>query len=379
MSEVKNNNTDSKETPRTVPTGKGNTYDQLLDVARGEEAESTTEENVENTQPEVEENAVETEVKETEEVAKEEEIVSDDTEKEESTEQVDVESRVKELQEKEELSDDEVKFLEDNGYEVEIEEKEETVEDKKEEEKVEEIGIPQYAETLLNLYPNEKIDSKDEAEGLLMKHLENEQNVTNQLGEIIKGNPELSDVLKDMMNNKTDFMTAITTHLDVEGNKPVPGDDNYEQYVEQKILRKQQQEQEKKRLSVLEQNKKSSAEVANSYVKEKGFDTNTRSEFFNKIDTVVQSLNQGKVDDQMLDIFFKGMNYEKDIAVAEKKGEIIGAIKKIFTIKRKENAAMPKVASNNALKAKSGQTYVNDSAKKLDAFLGKSKPRTPRK
>lgn len=100
MSEVKNNNTDSKETPRTVPTGKGNTYDQLLDVARGEETESTTEENVENTQPEVEENAVETEVKETEEVAKEEEIVSDNTEKEEATEQVDVESRVKELQEK---------------------------------------------------------------------------------------------------------------------------------------------------------------------------------------------------------------------------------------------------------------------------------------
>ena len=81
----------------------------------------------------------------------------------------------------------------------------------------------------------------------------------------------------------------------------------------------------------------------------------------------------------MLDIFFKGMNYEKDIAVAEKKGEIIGANKKIFTIKRKEQAVMPKVASNNALKAKSGQQYANDSAKKLDAFLGKSKPRTPRR
>ncbi len=381
MSKVNNTNTDSKETPRTVPTGKGNTYDQLLDVARGQEAESTTEENVENTQPEVEENAVETEVVETEEVAKEEESVSEDTDnKEEATEEVDVESRVQELQKKEELSDDEVKFLEDNGYEVTVEGKEEeTVQDNKEEEKVEEIGIPQYAETLLNLYPNEKIDSKDEAEGLLMKHLENEQNVTNQLGEIIKGNPELSDVLKDMMNNKTDFMTAITTHLDIEGSKPVPGDDNYEEWVEQKILRKQQQEQEKNRLQVLEQNKKSSAEVANSYVKGKGFDNNTRSEFFNKIDTVVQSLNQGKVDDQMLDIFFKGMNYEKDIAVAEKKGEIMGANKKIFTIKRKEANVMPRVTSNSAIKGKPQQQYTNDSAKKLDAFLGKSKPRTPRK
>ena len=382
MSEV-NNNTDSQETPRTVPTGKGNTYDELLDVARGENAESATEENAEETQQEVvEEQAVETEVEEKEEVAKEEESVSEDTEnKEEATEQVDVDARVKELQQKEELSDDEVKFLEDNGYEVTVEEteesKEETVEDKQTEEK--EIGIPQYAETLLNLYPGEKIDNKDEAEGLLMKHLENEQNVTNQLGEIIKGNPELSDVLKDMMQNKTDFMTAITTHLDIEGSKPVPGDDNYEQYIEQKVLRKQQREQEKQRHAVLEENKKSSAEVANSYVKDKGFDANTKSEFFNKIDSVVQNLNQGKVDDQMLDIFFKGMNYEKDVAVAEKKGEIIGANKKIFTIKRKEQVAMPKVASNNALSSKSGQQYANDSAKKLDAFLGKSKPRTPRR
>tara|TARA_B100000287_G_scaffold74613_2_gene66451 strand:- start:1004 stop:2152 length:1149 start_codon:yes stop_codon:yes gene_type:complete len=382
MSETNKNNS-SEETPRTVPTGKGNTYDELLDVARGTNAESATEENAEETQQEVvEEQAVETEVEEKEEVANEEESVSEDTDnKEEATEEVDVEARVKELSEKEDLSDDEVKFLEDNGYEVTVEEteesKEETVEDAKTEEK--EIGIPQYAKTLLNLYPGEKIENNDEAEGLLMKHLENEQNVTNQLGEIIKSNPELSDVLKDMMNNKTDFMTAITTHLDIEGSKPVPGDDNYEQYVEQKILKKQQKEQEKQRLAVLEQNKKSSAEIANSYVKEKGFDTNTRSEFFTKIDAVVQSLNQGKVDDQMLDIFFKGMNYEKDIAVAEKKGEIIGANKKIFTIKRKEQAVMPKVASNNALKAKSGQQYANDSAKKLDAFLGKSKPRTPRR
>ena len=382
MSETNKNNS-SEETPRTVPTGKGNTYDELLDVARGTNAESATEENAEETQQEVvEEQAVETEVEEQEEVANEEESVSEDTDnKEEATEEVDVEARVKELSEKEDLSDDEVKFLEDNGYEVTVEEteesKEETVEDAKTEEK--EIGIPQYAKTLLNLYPGEKIENNDEAEGLLMKHLENEQNVTNQLGEIIKSNPELSDVLKDMMNNKTDFMTAITTHLDIEGSKPVPGDDNYEQYVEQKILKKQQKEQEKQRLAVLEQNKKSSAEIANSYVKEKGFDTNTRSEFFTKIDAVVQSLNQGKVDDQMLDIFFKGMNYEKDIAVAEKKGEIIGANKKIFTIKRKEQAVMPKVASNNALKAKSGQQYANDSAKKLDAFLGKSKPRTPRR
>jgi len=381
MSETNKNNS-SEETPRTVPTGKGNTYDELLDVARGTNAESATEENAEETQQEVvEEQAVETEVEEKEEVANEEESVSEDTDnKEETTEEVDVEARVKELSEKEDLSDDEVKFLEDNGYEVTVEQEEsteETVEDTKTEEK--EIGIPQYAETLLNLYPGEKIESKDEAEGLLMKHLENEKNVTNQLGEIIKSNPELSDVLKDMMQNKTDFMTAITTHLDIEGSKPAPGDDNYEQYVEQKILKKQQKDQEKQRLAVLEQNKKSSAEVANSYVKEKGFDTNTRSEFFNKIDAVVQSLNQGKVDDQMLDIFFKGMNYEKDIAVAEKKGEIIGANKKIFTIKRKEQAVMPKVASNNALKAKSGQQYANDSAKKLDAFLGKSKPRTPRR
>lgn len=381
MSETNKNNS-SEETPRTAPTGKGNTYDELLGVARGENTESATEENAEETQQEVvEEQAVETEVEEQEEVANEEESVSEDTDnKEEATEEVDVDARVKELQEKEELSDDEVKFLEDNGYEVTVEQEEgteETVEDTKTEEK--EIGIPQYAETLLNLYPGEKIENKDEAEGLLMKHLENEQNVTNQLGEIIKGNPELSDVLKDMMQNKTDFMTAITTHLDIEGSKPVPGDDNYEQYIEQKILRKQQKEQEKQRLTILEENKKSSAEVANSYVKDKGLDTNTRSEFFGKIDAVVQSLNQGKVDDQMLDIFFKGMNYEKDIAVAEKKGEIIGANKKIFTVKRKEQAVMPKVASNNALKAKSGREYANDSAKKLDSFLGKSKLRTPRK
>ena len=93
----------------------------------------------------------------------------------------------------------------------------------------------------------------------------------------------------------------------------------------------------------------------------------------------MQSLNQGKVDDQMLDIFFKGMNYEKDIAVAEKKGEIMGANKKIFTIKRKEGAVMPKVTSNSAIKSKQEQQYTNESARKLDAFLGKSKPRTPRR
>ena len=380
MSEVKNNSAEAKETPTPVKTGKGNTYDELLGVARNKNTESATEENAEQPQEQVEDNAVETEENKEEVAKEEEESVSEDTDNKEATEKVDVESRVKELQEKEELTDDEVKFLEDNGYEVTVEEKEETVQENKEEVKNEEdIGIPKYAETLLNLYPNEKIDSKDEAESLLNRHLENEKNVTNQLGNIIKNNPELSDVLKDMMNNKTDFMTAITTHLDIEGSKPVPGDDNYEQWVEQKIIRKQQKEQEQKRIEILEQNKKSSAEVANSYVKDKGLDTNTRSEFFTKIDAVVQSLNQGKVDDQMLDIFFKGMNYEKDIAVAEKKGEIMGANKKIFTIKRKEGAVMPKVTSNSAIKSKQEQQYTNESARKLDAFLGKSKPRTPRR
>ena len=88
------------------------------------------------------------------------------------------------------------------------------------------------------------------------------------------------------------------------------------QYVEQKILKKQQKEQEKQRLAVLEQNKKSSAEVANSYVKEKGFDTNTRSEFFTKIGHTVFSTCRKTLDvskEDEVNAFFQ--KYKVDVVL----------------------------------------------------------------
>jgi len=329
-----------------------------------------------------EEPVVQQEEQPTEEVAEQttepEEIKSEETPSEEAPVSEMTDDRFNELvtkAESEELSEEELTELKDAGHEVGVEDpsveeilelikngedvdatnfSEETinalaeqgVEIDSEEEPVE-WQAPEVASEFQDLVGDQFDVSTQEGFNEAAKNVINQyKTITSNLNGVLEQSPELQKVIADMMEGKSDFMTAAALHLGFEDLAPSPGDDGYEAFVKAKTQKEIDKEALKKEQTQVKENWKKSQENTVQYFKDNEVSQDRRKTVVDAIDDFVAKYAKGNVDPKYVEIFTKGLFADTDSS-SKAKQEVAKALNKRYVIKKKNVGGKPTVRSTS--------------------------------
>lgn len=222
-------------------------------------------------------------------------------------------------------------------------------------------------------YPD--FNSEDEAEWIakedeLYGAMENDMNIyrqsEEQLQDIIKAEPELANVLNDMVVNKMPFRVAIAKHYSTEDLIPQEGEDDYEAYEKQYNERLDKSRKMEERNNEIKANEDATYAVIDEFISEKGLDEDAKESIIEYINTFFSDLINRRITRDMLDLFYNGMNHSTDVAAAREEGEIAGRNANIEAKIEEEDA---KEAGDGMPHPSSVSTDVKDNKKETRTFI----------
>ena len=348
-----------------------------IDADNKEVEQSTTEETAaeseEKSDASSEESKEQEEAQETTE-DKPEESEKTTEDKPDDTPEFDEESLVAKAEAGDDLSDEEIKFLQEQGHEIELNE-EEASEGSAEEEKPKEQTVeepPAYAELLQEYYPEEEFTDRSSFESKMLEHLESERAANDQLVKVFNENPSWLSAIQDMQNGMTE-VEALANNFDLEALResgvPEPGTPEYRQFILDEEKKKEAKQAESRRIEQKNVNIQNAAKKMVEFTKNKGMNQRQQAQFFTEVDDFIERVNNGEVgSDELLETIYKSLNYDKDLKVAEQVGETRGVNKKIKAFKRKkvktDGIPKPQVKATEE-KSKKPETVVKDGVDKI--------------
>ena len=293
------------------------------------------------------------------------------------------EKRIEDLLSKSEsdgLTDNEISFLKEHGYEIEEEISEENNEDSEEneleeevEEQLEPFSLPkEFVSEIDDFFSDDEEYNPGEATTedrlsratiAIRKMRENQSRLRN----ILADSPELASIISDL--DKGDSLdNAIRKHLGsvLEEEPPKAGTPEYDKWV----IQKEDAKRERKRVEDFQkqrtENFRKSGEEAISFVKENNWNKKQTDAFTEKLDKHFQDIAKGIITKEFMTIVKNGLNYKKDIEMAEKAGEVRMANKRI-KMKKRMGDGLPKIKSKKE-EIKS-VTYDSENTERFHNFL----------
>lgn len=284
----------------------------------------------------------------------------------------DLDGQYEDEEQEEPAEEEQVDDSEEEGQEGEEgEEKEGEEEPAKQEDLAAQLGFIQ--ESVKDILPDQKFETAEDyqqaVKSLAERHraveddLKREVETSSDLANLFEKNPELVSVIRKLRDGKTDFYEALYDVVDpnmvVPDKKTDP--EGYAKYI---LQRERQAEQQRSQKEQEEQSQKEQKERYKRHMQ----DSEREIEAFkqaNKIDDsgidaisefltgVVKELAEGKISQQVLNMAYKAMNYEKDLAGAKEKGEVEGR-NKATTDYRRQRAGdgLPKLPGTGKGKQK---------------------------
>lgn len=276
----------------------------------------------------------------------------------------------------EDITDDQIEFLRSKGHKIEVEEVKEPEKPKEKEkanEESKEKPLPGFVDKLKDIeyFSRQKLESAEAWENATVAYIEQAEQTNQTLTKVLNDNPQLAAVIVDMANGK-DAGQTLKKHFEDMFNEEVPesGTPEYDEYVIKKHQRQEALKKEQERQGQVGVNMQKSVDDAARFVKAKNLNESQAKEFFSELDKHMQDVHNGILSQDLLDLVYKGKNYEKDLQTETKKAEIRGANRKIKLEKSQPKGdGMRRVTRHAAKEIKKEVQYESDEAKMLDEVL----------
>lgn len=166
--------------------------------------------------------------------------------------------------------------------------------------------------------------------------LEKEAKANEQLIDLLDANPVVEQFLATLQKGHTPE-EAIVMNLDLDDLIEMKEDPKLkEKLIEARVERKFQKEQQSNEGQKLEKNATASKENIDSFAESRNMDKEATQAFTQQLDNVLKPLSEGLVTTEMLEVFQKGLNYDKAIKEAQKKAQVQEKNKKVEKSKKKK-------------------------------------------
>jgi hypothetical protein len=190
----------------------------------------------------------------------------------------------------------------------------------------------------------------------LEKYRNNNMEANKALMEIFDAEPEVAEVLKDMVKGAS-FREAIARHFAPDELMPGEGDPDEEGW-------KRNAESRSKKLAENEETNKKRAEnddftmkEIKDFAKDNNLEPDKAEEILGKIGEELDNVYSGKISRNFLNLMYKGFNHEDDVKNAEATGKIAGKNEKIEI--KKENKpvgdGLPSIKGGGAIPKEAGK------------------------
>lgn len=209
---------------------------------------------------------------------------------------------------------------------------------------------------MMGLYPDRQFENDDELFSEFDNHVQGLEDykkrgmeANSQLVAIMESDPNLAAVLRDMMKGST-FRSAIARHFDIDQLKPTEEDEDFESWGANLESRKKEKAERDAYLKELDDNYQYTNAEFEKFASEKGLSEEELSRFVQEVDNVMTDLYKGKVSADVLDLFHKGLVFEKALEEAASDAEVRGKNAKI-EVKKEEKVGDGLPNTTSATKA----------------------------
>jgi len=175
----------------------------------------------------------------------------------------------------------------------------------------------------------------------LRESLNQEKDANDRLAAIFESNPEMTSIVR-ALDKGASFLEALASAVDLEDVIPDPATDpeGYREYVKGRAMRELQHEQskaERERLEAeLTANQNESAKVVETFVAAKKLTPEDWTKLGTQIDGFLSEAVKGRISPQLLEVFYKGLNYETATEAARQDGVIAGRNQAVTKIQKQK-------------------------------------------
>lgn len=195
----------------------------------------------------------------------------------------------------------------------------------------EEVKVRPLRQAVKDKYPDfspendsEWDDKEDEYFNEMSEYNKSYKDAEAKLDEIISTDPELADVLNDMIVDKTPFRVAIAKHYSQEDLIPQAGEDDFDAYQSAYQERVNKKNARDKRDAEIADNEKASLDAIDKFAEENGMDEAGKSSFVDFINGIFSDMLYKKLTPESLKAFYNAMNHDGDVESAAEAAEIKG-------------------------------------------------------
>lgn len=198
-----------------------------------------------------------------------------------------------------------------------------------EEKKPEEMGFKaEFHKRMGEKYPDMEEEDMYKTH---LDHLDNADKIhqgNKELNEKLTQHPKAAMFLADVVDGKHPAV-AMKRYFDDSEVNVEEGSEAYEQLLEAERDRIAESENSKRMQQEYEDNLKESESTVQAFKESKQMEDAEFEEFIGKAVEKVSELLSGKLSDELLEVFYKGLNYDHDTEMAKEAGRIGGRNEKI--------------------------------------------------
>ena len=147
---------------------------------------------------------------------------------------------------------------------------------------------------------------------------------TKSIQDVIDVNPELGQLLYDIVVNKLPVRVAIVKNFDPVDLVPIEGDIDFDAYQSAFTERSGRVQAFKDLRSEIERNQEASIALLDSFAEDKGLTEEQKEKLYDSIDEALQKVLRKEISIDLLEAFYNNMMRDEDLAAAKEAGEIDG-------------------------------------------------------
>ncbi len=191
--------------------------------------------------------------------------------------------------------------------------------------------------------PEEFYRELDAYDGEMSERIGRYEDSSNRMKELMLNNPELAGIFNDVASGKHPAVAFVeyfgegvmNLKNDPELAEEMVGAQNA--YLDRVANSKKIEDEQNA-------NMEASRAVFEDFVKEKGMSEDDGTAFFDRIIQTIDDVFMCRYSPELLEVFFKGMNYDMDVASAAEMGEVNGKNQKIRAgVKASLGDGLPKI------------------------------------
>lgn len=167
-----------------------------------------------------------------------------------------------------------------------------------------------------------------------IKKLLDQSNAKNkELNDLLDDDPRLGALLSEVYSGAS-VPYALGRYFSKEELFPEDAELSDEEYEKGRKEREERIKSRNDERARWEDNLKKNEETFSKFAKGKNFDDAKTKDFFGKISSTLGSVKEGLVPEELLDFLYNGYNYDNDMEIARKAGEVDGRNQKIEVTRR---------------------------------------------